>query len=201
MLPLRFFALPEAEGFVLVGGPALISLQLVERVTEDLDFFTADSSKVAIVADAFQSMAIRVGWGLAEIRATPTFRRLDVRVDSELVRVDIAVDSPPRLPSTVSPVGPTLAPIELAARKLLALFDRAAPRDFVDVFTLVARFGKKRVFDLAAEIDLGLDRQHLADSFRVLDRIPDDRLPCDPRHAPAMRAFFAEWCVEMTTSA
>lgn len=37
-------------------------------------------------------------------------------------------------------VGPTFDPEELAGRKLTALFDRAAARDFADVFVLAQRF-------------------------------------------------------------
>ena len=50
--------------------------------------------------------------------------------------VDIALDSQPGQPPTMSVAGPTYAPQELAARKVVALFDRFAARDFVDVFAL-----------------------------------------------------------------
>lgn len=196
-----FFALPEAEGFVLVGGAALISLHLVDRFTDDLDFFTDDPIRVGVVADAFQRSAHRSGWTVRMLRESPTFRRLTVTIDTESVQIDIAVDSPQQLPSVESPAGPTLAPMELAARKLLALFDRAQPRDFVDVFSLVERFGKERVFELAGRIDRGLDRSYLVVAFRILDRIPATRLPCDPSLVPAVRAFFAEWSEELDATA
>jgi hypothetical protein len=43
---------------------------------------------------------------------------------------DLAVDTLPDFPASTTTAGPTLAPEELAGRKLLALFDRAAARDF-----------------------------------------------------------------------
>ena len=46
------------------------------------------------------------------------------------VVTDLAVDTPPDFPASSTAAGPTLAPEELAGRKLLALFDRAAARDF-----------------------------------------------------------------------
>jgi hypothetical protein len=46
---------------------------------------------------------------------------------------ELAVNAPPDLPFSVTSAGPTLAPEELAGHKLLALFDRAAARDFADV--------------------------------------------------------------------
>jgi hypothetical protein len=39
----------------------------------------------------------------------------------------------------VTAAGPTLAPEELAGHKLLALFDRAAARDFADIYADSAR--------------------------------------------------------------
>ena len=50
------------------------------------------------------------------------------------VLIDLAVNAPPDLPASATPAGPTLAPEELAGNKLLALFDRAAARDFADVY-------------------------------------------------------------------
>ena len=47
-----FFALRESEGFVLVGGAALLALDLIERPTEDLDFFTDDPTQIADLARA-----------------------------------------------------------------------------------------------------------------------------------------------------
>ena len=59
------------------------------------------------------------------------------------VLIDLAVNAPPDLPASATPAGPTLAPEELAGNKLLALFDRAAARDFADIYILARRFGKE----------------------------------------------------------
>jgi predicted nucleotidyltransferase component of viral defense system len=67
-------------------------------------------------------------------------------------------------------VGPTFDPEELAGRKVIALFDRAAARDFADVYTLPARFGKPLLLARATEIDLGFNRHIFADMLRTLDR-------------------------------
>jgi hypothetical protein len=50
------------------------------------------------------------------------------------------VDAPPGHPGSVTIAGPTFDPEELAGRKLLAPFDRAAARDFVDIYLLAQRF-------------------------------------------------------------
>ena len=69
------------------------------------------------------------------------------------------IDSPQREHVTCGSVrfgrrrrlGPTLSAEELGADKLLALFDRAQARDFVDVAALVDRFGHGRLCELASE--------------------------------------------------
>ena len=89
------------------------------------------------------------------------------------VLVDLAVNAPPDLPPSVTPAGPTLAPEELAGHKLLALFDRAAARDFADVYVLARRFGKDALITGAAQIDAGFDITVLADMMTTLDRFTD----------------------------
>lgn len=70
---------------------------------------------------------------------------------------DLAVDTPPDFPASSAAAGPTPAPEELTGRKLLALFDRAAARDFADVRLLAGRLGKDVLLARAAQIDAGFD--------------------------------------------
>lgn len=127
-----FFALPASSGFLLAGGAALLAQHLSERPTQDLDLFTRGPHDVTAARDAFSAACAERGWSVQRLANTPTFCRLVVRGGEELV-VDLAVDSPPIRAATASFLGPTFAPVELAGRKVLALFDRAAARDFVDV--------------------------------------------------------------------
>jgi len=188
-----FFALRESEGFVLVGGAALLALKLIERPTEDLDFFTDDPTRIASAANALVVVAGRNGWGVELIRSTPTFHRLELTCDDETVRVDIAVDSPPRRATVDGVVGPTLDPLELAGRKLLALLDRAAPRDFADVYWLTSRFGRAAVLDMAHEIDAGFDLGYLAVALDRANRLRDDDFPIEQSEIAALRYWAAEW--------
>lgn len=100
-----------------------------------------------------------------------------VEGDGGEVLVDLAVDSPPVYPPTVTLLGPTLAPLELADRKLLALFDRAAARDFADVYVLSGRFGRDVVLAAARAIDAGFDGEVLAQMLATMARFTDDEIP------------------------
>ena len=89
--------------------------------TEDLDFFTDDPTRISNAATALIVSAERNEWYVEVLRSTATFHRMELTVDGETVRVDIAVDSPPRMRTVTATIGPTLDPLELTGRKLRAL--------------------------------------------------------------------------------
>jgi predicted nucleotidyltransferase component of viral defense system len=102
-------------------------------------------------------------------------------------------------PASATPAGPTLAPEELAGHKLLALFDRAAARDFADIYVLARRFGKNVLLARAKQIDPGFDTKVLADMIATLDRFTDSEIPVpDGSSMPELRAFYAAWRSELT---
>jgi len=189
---LVFFALPAAEGFLLAGGAALVAQGLSTRPTNDLDLFTTRPHGVPEARDAFESAAHTRGWTVNRIKDSPTFCRFEVHHDDVLL-VDLALDSPPVGTPIVTGLGPSYAPEELAGRKLLALFGRAAPRDFVDVFHLAARFGTTTLVEWARRVDTGMDDGVLGDMIGMLNRFQDTDLPIDDAQTPALRDFFARW--------
>jgi len=94
---------------------------------------------------------------------------------------------------------PPLAPEELAGHKLLALFDRAAARDFADVYVLARRFGKDALITRAAQIDAGFDTTVPADMMATLDRFTGSEIPVpEGSSAAELRAFYAAWQSELT---
>jgi hypothetical protein len=196
-----FFALPASKGFLLAGGAALLAQHLTARPTEDLDFFTApDQGHVPAARDAIETEARRRGWTTQRIHDSDTFCRMVVRSPEAAVLIDLAVNAPPDLPSSATSAGPTLAPEELAGHKLLALFDRAAARDFADVYVLGRLFGKTTLLARAAQIDAGFDSAVLADMIATLDRFSDDELPLpEGSSAAELRAFYAAWRSELAT--
>ncbi|HWG62143.1 MAG TPA: nucleotidyl transferase AbiEii/AbiGii toxin family protein, partial [Streptosporangiaceae bacterium] len=173
-----FFGLPESKGFLLAGGAALLAQHLTARPTEDLDFFTAPGrGRVPAARDALGEVTRLRGWSAERIHDSETFCRLVIRSDHGTVLVDLAVNAPPDSPPSITEAGPTLAPEELAGHKLLALFDRAAARDFADVYVLARRFGKDTLLTRATQIDAGFDRAVLADMLATLDRLSDTEIP------------------------
>ncbi|MBU6279970.1 MAG: nucleotidyl transferase AbiEii/AbiGii toxin family protein [Actinomycetales bacterium] len=187
-----FFALPEADSFLLAGGLALVAHGLTDRPTEDLDAFTCLADDVSKAVEAFTHAAAEKQWTVLVVQASDTFVRLSVTGRNELM-IDFALDSPPDLPPTMSILGPTFAPMELAARKLLALFDRAMPRDFADLFRLVQHWERDELMRMAQTIDPGFDRAAFAMAMRQLDRYRNEDIPIDATQLPALRSYFRSW--------
>lgn len=194
-----FFELPEAEGFVLAGGAALVASGLTERPTQDVDLFGSDlATGISAAADALEVACIERGWTTERIRDTATFRRLVVRSPTDELLVDLAVDSPPLGAPTITAVGPTYPPRELAARKLLALFDRAEARDFVDVHTLSERFDLDDLLDLVGDLDEGFTPALLAEMLASHERFTDKDFADLGGDPPQLRAWADEWLSRLT---
>ncbi len=71
-----------------------------------------------------------------------TFVRIEVSDGDDRCEIDLAIEyiEYRALPAEPSDYGPTLAVRELAANKVLALFDRAEARDFLDLVELTRSF-------------------------------------------------------------
>lgn len=194
-----FFQLDASQGYVVAGGAALVASDLIRRPTQDLDLFTsAPAVSVTTAKESFLKALSRRGWTVTVIHDSPTFCRLIVTDRDDEVLVDLAVDSPPHLPPTMTLLGPTLDPVELAGRKLLALFGRAEARDFADVYILAERFGEDALLIEASAADPGFDEQVLAQMMTTLDRFSDDEIPASAEIVPEIRLFFARWAEQLS---
>jgi hypothetical protein len=125
--------------------------------------------------DELEAAVRRRGWSVERIQDSDTFCRLIIRSGNAEILIDLAVDAPPDQPGSVTIAGPTFSPEELAGRKVLALFDRAAARD-----------------------DAGFDVQVLADMIATLARFTDADIPLPDQPVSALRAFFEDWHSELT---
>jgi hypothetical protein len=89
-------------------------------------------------------------------------------------------------------LAPTLAPLELAGRKLLALFGRAEARDFADVYVLAQRFGKAELLAQAAASMLASTTTVLAQMMRRVDRFRPRRDPARPSQCGSSKSVLRQ---------
>jgi hypothetical protein len=151
---------------------------VLERTTRDLDYFAGpdDAAAVRRLAEAFERAALRQGLVVQQERSEPSFVRLSVSDGREQSEVDLAMDY-----RALEPVdtryGPALDLRELGANKVLAIFARAEPRDFLDLERLTQRFAVEDLIALAAQKDPSLDLEVLnqfMDRARMLPRADFD---------------------------
>ena len=193
-----FFTLDAAEGYLVAGGTALLASDLITRPTEDLDLFTAAPTiAVTPARNAFVEALRERSCEVTTVQDGPTFCRMIISREGEETLVDLAIDSSPHNQPILTVLGPTLAPLELAGRKLLALFDRAAARDFADVYVLAQRFGKAALIGQAQKVDAGFELAVLAQMLGTLDRFDDEEIPLDPKELRLAREFFRGWADEL----
>lgn len=185
-----FFQLPESQGFALAGGSALVVQGLVDRTTRDLDLFGTDQLAARRAADALQTALEGTGLSCRRVRDHPTFVRLAVDDGRQSTEVDVCYDHQWR-PSVPTPVGPARSPEELAVDKLLALFGRALPRDFVDVYRLQERYGIEVMLSWAPEKDPGFSTYRLAEALGRMARFPRSEFEADDEAFDDLEDFFA----------
>lgn len=187
-------ALPEAAGFALAGGAALVIHEIVDRGTKDLDCFGPSTAAVNQLVDPSLAALAAAGLQTRLLLRADGFSKILVTDEHERTQVDLGFD-----PASYEPVAFAIGPVrhlsDLAGDKLLALFSRAAARDFIDVAALLRRFSKSELCAIAASKDQGFNIDVLADAFGVLpmyDR--DDEYPTlndDDYHT--LTAVFAAW--------
>jgi hypothetical protein len=192
--------LPEADGFALAGGAALVVMHVVDRATRDLDFFGPSAGEVDRLVPAVESALSAAGFEVRRERASHGFARLTIVDGGDVTEVDLAADARIR-PVDDGPLGPTLSLEELAADKLLALFDRAQARDFVDVAALVERFGLGRLCELASEKDSGFSRSVLVDMLGSFRRFPPGEFGLSADAYENLARSVEDWRLELTAGA
>lgn len=193
---LIFASLPDAESFVLAGGAALIVRGDVDRLTRDLDFFGLAPADVDRVVPVFEAALADASLRFERRQSAPGFTRLVVSDGAEETEVDVAADAR-LLPVEPSPLGPVLSAEELAVDKVLAIFGRAEPRDFVDLAALEPRFGLDRLCRLAAEKDRGFAPGLMRDMLSRFESRPRDEFDVDPVAFDRLRVSVSRWRDEL----
>jgi len=192
-----FFSVPESNGYLLAGGGALLASGLSSRPTRDLDFMgTHELTAVDHLAAQFIRQCRAEEWAVEPVQIERDFARVLVS-HVESVLVDIVLDSPAVLPPTISAVGPVFAGLELAARKMAALFGRGEARDFADVYVLSQIFERWEVLRCARLVDLGITDMGLAEAMRSVERFRPSEIPLPAETVDGARQFFANWADEL----
>lgn len=192
----------ERESFYLSGGTALSFCYLQHRLSRDLDFFTSEEELIRPFSLAFDKQLNESGYSVQRKRAFSSFVELVISSKQESTIVQFALDSPYRLQPVKESEeisGLLIDSLQdLAANKMLALFGRAALRDFVDIFCLASgHFSKIDLLEFAEKKDPGFNLYWFGvalgqiESFQESD--PDFQLLLQPITFEQIHQFMMGW--------
>ncbi len=143
---------------------------LGHRYSDDLDFFTEDPQAVLRVPGILKGLAGELGVEISFTRTLEHFLECFLVSEAgERLEMDFALDSPFRLEAKVfrQEIGLwTDNALDMSCNKLSALFDRAEPKDFVDVYFIHHElFPLDELLPKAKQKHVGLDNYWLAQAF------------------------------------
>jgi Nucleotidyl transferase AbiEii toxin, Type IV TA system len=193
----------ERFGFALAGGYAVQAAGFLRRPSEDIDLFTIwerrgefETAASAIVA-AYRNAGLHVE---AE-RRHDTFMRLTVSDGVQIAKVELGVDLRANEPVRIA-IGPVLHPDDAVANKMGALYERALPRDFIDIDAILrsGRYDEAALLRLAERSDITFDRLRFADALAQAESLDDDdfaQYGVVGVHLDELRRRFTKWRADL----
>lgn len=191
------------EHFFFTGGTALSALYLHHRISEDLDFFTEEEGQIPMALPILQEIADRLKASFDVRRSFRTYMEIVFTRMEEILRCDFAMDAPYRLEKKI--LNDELAiytdnVLDISCNKLSALFDRADPKDFVDIYFInneIIPF--EELVEKAKKKHIGMDNYWLAISLAKVEDIALLPKMLKPVTIDELKHFFSEkakWLME-----
>ena len=190
------------RGFVLGGGHAIALHKMSARPSEDIDLFSAERGSPGAVAEDVLDAYRREGFEVTlRLRTADLVQMLVTDPQAGSCMVDLGVFWRARSPVLME-IGPVLHPDDAVAGKMDALYNRWAPRDFLDVDAIVAsgRYTQEQLLSVAAEHNPGFTPAMVSQSLSYLHRIPDREFSAygaSDAQITGMRARFTAWEKEL----
>jgi Nucleotidyl transferase AbiEii toxin, Type IV TA system len=185
-------SLPEAEGFALAGGAALIARGDVDRLTRDLDFFGLSAEAVDRLLPVAENALVAEGLSVERVQVGSGFARLIVFSGEDRTELDLAADA--RLfPVEVREPAPLLSREELAIDKLLAVFGRAEARRLHRPDAAGTGLRARASLSLAATKDTGFDMGVFAGMLGRFGRLRRDEFGLDDTSYGALSSAVGRW--------
>lgn len=199
----------ESDLFYLTGGTALAAHYLKHRYSRDLDLFTREEEIIGYMGDRIQDKLKRKSIETKTIRKLKSFYEILATKGNQECPIHLALDSPFRFEEPKESLWGVKIDtiIDIATNKLLTLFARVEPRDFVDVFFLVKeRFTLNELIEKAKQKDPGLDEYYLAIAFHQAKELPDgiSKLPVEmvkPLDVKEMKEYFIKQALSLMDKA
>lgn len=190
-----FVASPFARSYRLTGGTALAAFHLRHRVSEDLDFFTLRQASYPDLKSFVEGVP-----GFARVtheRVLDRLRFVAVPVEGGTLILDFVERPEPALDPPLLVEGLQVETArDILANKLIAMFDRREPKDFVDVFFLLKDKPPEAILDGLADLERKYHVQGarwvLQPQFLAVRRLPELPPTTPPVTAEELASRFQE---------
>ncbi len=171
-----FFRSGFGKDFFLTGGTALSAFYFAHRESKDLDFFTLKPYDYKSMQAVMQSIADKLEATIFAKVRTDNYNELYLQNQREgwEQRIDIVADQPIHFGKLVTIDDVAVDAIEnIASNKLLTIFGRLEPKDFIDFYIIMTKTNITfdKAFSLAKQKDAGLEEFFLANSIAQIEKI------------------------------
>lgn len=192
-----FFSSPLGRDFYLTGGTALARFYLYHRESIDLDFFTQeqklDFNDLNTVVNAIgQKMGLKVD---QQVLAETFLQYIFKAPNGDVLKTDFVKEIPVRFGNIETRGKIRLDSLEnIASNKILAVFGRTEPKDFVDLYFLLKDkgFKLKNLIARAKKKDLGLTEFYLANSISQVETLTKTPVMLVPFNFEKMKKFYQQ---------
>lgn len=198
-----FAKILDSDHFYLTGGTALSYFYLKHRKSNDLDFFTASEELILPFSYTLEETLKNRKITVNRQRGMHSFVELLLEDNNEKTVIHLACDSPYRIAELKTfPEFPNLKVdnlIDISANKLLALFGRAALRDFIDIYFLMKKekLSLQELVKNAKVKDPGFDLYWLGVALERMNTFKDDAIDMllllEPLNFSQLLDFFNAW--------
>lgn len=182
----------RGSSFALVGGAAIVSKGLVDRSTNDLDYFTTNAADIGELAPAVVAGLRQRGLDVEVIMDAESFVRLAITRGEEATRLDLGLDA--RLfPADEGGGFPEASLLELGVDKVLAIFGRAELRDFSDLAAILQHLELEQLLLLAPQKDPGFSAEAFRQMTHRFEQRTRDEFDGDDAALERLGAEVARW--------
>ncbi|OHA02019.1 MAG: hypothetical protein A3C11_00045 [Candidatus Sungbacteria bacterium RIFCSPHIGHO2_02_FULL_49_12] len=134
-------AAPELRGFYLSGGTALAAYYLKHRLSDDLDFFSAENPDPIFLRAFAETVKSSVGATAVRFQRLYERNQFFFMLPGDELKVEFTRYPFSQLEKLSEHDGIKIDSLrDIAANKLAALLDRFDPKDFVDLYFLLQKF-------------------------------------------------------------
>jgi len=179
---------------VLAGGYALAAHELIDRPSRDVDFATSSPLPLDQIVLRLAAAYRVAGFSAEVVESTSRMARLVVSAASESCDVDLLKEAIG--PPVILTLGPVLALDDAVGLKMRALYDRAAHRDFIDLYAASSRVDRRAMESLGARHTIGFRLEELAERLGAVQALDGELFAfygLSDDQVSRLRQWAAEW--------